>query len=116
MGTILTSTVCHYCGPDGSRATTEDHVVPRALLPKPQSTIPYWFRGQNVVPACLHCNGVKADLRSSCMCPQCVWCWNVAAKMYLPLGYSPRVVDVAMLSHARRLGIGRRMPISGDLC
>ncbi len=107
MGTVLTSSVCHYCGPDGDKATTSDHIVPRALLPKPQSRLPYWFRGQNEVPACVSCNGAKADYRSSCLCEQCVWCWNVAAKIYLPLGYSVRVVDVAMLSQARRIGLAR---------
>jgi len=87
MGTVLISKVCHYCG---GKATTEDHIVPRADLPKPLSRLPYWFRSQNVVPACLDCNGRKDCLRSDCTCPHCEWAWNTAIKCFLPPGYRPR--------------------------
>lgn len=87
MGSVLLSTVCHYCG---ERANTQDHVVPRAALPRPQSRLPYWFRSQNIVPACKRCNGMKGDYRSDCDCPQCSWCWATALAVFLPEGYRPR--------------------------
>lgn len=127
MGSVLESSICHYCGPDGEKATTQDHIVPRCLLPKPLSMVPYWFRQHFVVPSCSPCNRVKAHYRSTCMCPQCTWCWGVASKVYLPLGFSVRIVDVAMLSKAarmkadhdrflRRLEHARRLSIIEDSC
>jgi len=79
MGSVLVSSTCHYCG---DKATTDDHVVPRSLLPKPQSLLPYWFRAMNVVPACAPCNGAKANHRSDCHCTQCVRAWGSAAALY----------------------------------
>ena len=87
MGSVLRSTLCHYCG---GRATTEDHVVPRCDLPRPQSRLPYWFRSMNVVPACSPCNNDKGPYRSDCLCAQCTWCWNTAKAVFLPIGYQPR--------------------------
>lgn len=87
MGSVLTSTICHYCG---GRADSQDHIVPQADLPKPQSRLPYWFRSQNIVPACKPCNGKKGCLRSDCTCDHCTWAWNVAMKCFLPAGYAPR--------------------------
>lgn len=87
MGTVLRSSVCHYCG---DPARTEDHIVPRADLPKPMAILPYWFRSQNVVPACQDCNGTKAALRSDCTCGHCTWAWNTAIACFLPDGYQPR--------------------------
>lgn len=75
MGTLLASRTCHYCG---RKATTEDHVVPRAAYVTMFSRLPYWFRQHAVVPACHPCNGAKADLRSDCNCETCTYCWNVA--------------------------------------
>lgn len=73
------SNVCHYCG---EKADTEDHIVPKCLLPKPMSRVPYWFRSQNVVPACKPCNNFKAHFRSNCFCSLCVWAWNTAKGVY----------------------------------
>lgn len=84
--TALMSTICHYCG---GRATTEDHIVPRADLPKPMYTLPYWFRINNVVPACSTCNNIKGRLRSDCTCDQCEWAWNTAIGALLPSDYRP---------------------------
>lgn len=100
MGTVLLSKFCHYC--DG-KATTQDHIVPRSALPRPQSRLPYWFRSQNVVAACQTCNGNKADSRSDCGCQQCMWAWNTALAVFLPLGYQPRgYVRVATLRRRSR--------------
>ena len=111
MGSVLISSICHYCGPDGTKANTQDHVVPRSILPKPQSRLPYWFRSQNIVPACRPCNGVKEDFRSDCLCGQCLYVWAAASKLYLPLGYTPKVVKVAERSAARRLGLRVRTTV-----
>jgi 5-methylcytosine-specific restriction endonuclease McrA len=87
MGSLLSSTVCHYCG---KKATTEDHIVPKALLPKPMSRVPYWFRSNDVVPACFDCNGEKGMERSDCDCAQCVWAWAVATKLWIDPNIRPR--------------------------
>ena len=87
MGSLRTSNTCHYCG---GRATTVDHIVPRADLPRPLSRLPYWYRSQIEVPACLRCNGTKAAFRSDCECGQCVWAWNTAQAIWMPIGYRPR--------------------------
>lgn len=76
VGTVLPSSTCHYCG---AKATTEDHIVPRALLPKPLSTMPYWFRANDVVPACALCNWSKSHYRSDCQCSHCEWAWRTVA-------------------------------------
>lgn len=81
MGTALYSQVCHYCG---GKATTDDHIVPRALLPKPLSRIPYWYRYNLCVPACMDCNGHKAHFRSDCACGHCTWAWKTALKLFIP--------------------------------
>lgn len=78
MGTVLLSTRCHYCG---KKANTQDHIVPRCDLP-PGAVQPYWFRSQNVVPACKTCNGDKGCLRSDCTCPHCTWAWGTAKGLY----------------------------------
>lgn len=80
MSSILFSSVCHYCG---GKSSTEDHVVPQSLLPKPQSRLPYWFRSQNVVPACKLCNGAKAHFRSDCRCELCQWAWMTALAIWV---------------------------------
>jgi hypothetical protein len=87
MGSVLKSTICHYCL---GRADTSDHIVPRAVLPKPYYTLPAWFRNQNEVPACKDCNNLKAYYRSTCDCPQCLWCWGTALQRFIPRGYRPR--------------------------
>ena len=87
MSTLRLSQVCHYCG---ERATTVDHIVPRADLPRPLSRLPYWYRSLNEVPACFDCNGTKSALRSDCACAQCTWSWATAQAIWLPVGYQPR--------------------------
>jgi hypothetical protein len=87
MSSLRISQICHYCG---GRATTSDHIVPRADLPRPLSRLPYWFRSQNEVPACFTCNGDKAAFRSDCLCAQCTWCWCTAQACFMPVGYQPR--------------------------
>jgi len=86
-GTVLRSLACHYCG---ERASTEDHIVPRADLPKPMAKVPYWFRSLDVVPSCLDCNGRKSWFRSDCACEHCTWAWNTAKNVFLPEGYVER--------------------------
>jgi len=86
-GTVLRSLTCHYCG---KRAESEDHIVPRADLPKPLSTLPYWFRSQFVVPSCQPCNGEKSWFRSDCACAHCTWVWSTARALFLPPGYTER--------------------------
>ncbi len=86
-GSVLRSLACHYCG---ERAGTEDHIVPRADLPKPLSQLPYWFRANDVVPSCTDCNGRKAWFRSDCVCEHCTWAWNTAIARFLPIGYTER--------------------------
>lgn len=88
MGSVLLSQICHYCERKGRM--TDDHIVPRCDLPKPQSRLPYWFREINIVPACKKCNNEKGPYRSDCACEQCTAAWAVALKHYLPEGYSPR--------------------------
>lgn len=86
------SQICHYCG---GKAETDDHIVPKSILPKPQSVLPYWFRAFNVVPACKDCNNWKANYRSDCSCEACVWAWNVALALYITVpDYRPRVRKV----------------------
>lgn len=108
MGSVLSSTTCHYCGPQGTRATTEDHIVPRKFLPAPLSVLPYWFRQHFTVPCCKPCNGKKEWFRSTCECDQCTWVWNTALACFVPMGKivqaaAVRRVDVAALSRAQRL-------------
>jgi hypothetical protein len=79
MGTVLRSLTCHYCG---ERANTQDHVVPRKILP-PMQLLPHWFKDRNIVPACKLCNGAKEWYRSDCNCADCTWCWDVANAMWL---------------------------------
>lgn len=76
--------------------------MPRAILPKPLTLLPYWYRSVLVVPSCFHCNGVKEDHRSDCACGMCEWLWATALKLWLPPGYQPKVVKVAHVSQARR--------------
>jgi len=86
-GTVLRSLACHYCG---ERADTEDHIVPRADLPRPMSRLPYWFRSNDVVACCLTCNGAKSWFRSDCTCSHCEWAWKTALACFLPEGYVER--------------------------
>lgn len=87
------SQICHYCG---GHATTDDHVVPRSILPRPQSRLPYWFRAHNVVPACKDCNGLKANFKSDCECETCRWAWStaLAVPFIVAPNYVPRVRKV----------------------
>lgn len=87
---VYWSSKCHYCE---GKAESVDHIVPRSLLPKPQSLLPYWFRSVNLVPACLECNGKKAALRSDCECEMCTWAWKVAAACFLT-GPVPETVQI----------------------
>lgn len=100
MGSVLRSTVCHYCG---GKATTEDHIVPRAILPKPLSRLPYWFRSNDVVPACFDCNGRKGCEMSDCTCDHCTWAWNVALKLYVLPNVRPRRVVTLVGDREREL-------------
>lgn len=75
MGSVLRSETCHYCG---DKAASEDHIVPRARLPKPLSQLPYWFRSMDVLPACNDCNWMKSHYRSDCVCDHCTWAWKTA--------------------------------------
>lgn len=84
MGSVLTSTFCHYCGTGGKM--TVDHIVPRSGLP-PGILQPYWFRSNNEVPACSPCNNKKQNLRSDCECGHCWWAWNTATALF---GITPR--------------------------
>jgi len=102
VGTVLRSTVCHYCS---GKATTEDHIVPRAILPKPISQLPYWFRANDVVPACFTCNGTKDAERSDCACAQCTWAWNVATKLFILPGVRSRRI-VALVKNNRQELLG----------
>lgn len=69
--------ICHYCG---GKASTEDHIVPRAAFPVLQSGLPIWYRIHNVTPACKNCNNNKGHFRSDCTCGTCTWAWTVAIK------------------------------------
>jgi hypothetical protein len=100
MGSLLRSTICHYCG---GKATTEDHIVPRAILPKPLSLLPYWFRANDVVPACFDCNGDKGCERSDCECDQCTWAWNVASKCFIPPDTRPRRIIALVKDYEQEL-------------
>lgn len=71
------SSVCHYCG---GRATTDDHIVPRAAFGVHQARLPYWFRAHNIAPSCQPCNNFKAHFRSDCECAQCEWVWTQARR------------------------------------
>jgi len=84
MGTLLRSTRCHYCG---EHATTVDHIVPRADLPKPLARLPYWFKDLDEVPACTRCNNDKGRMRSDCACRQCNSAWGCALARFLPKDY-----------------------------
>ena len=55
MGSIWKNATCHYCP---APATTEDHVVPRALLVHIFSWHISWWRDMATVPACRNCNTV----------------------------------------------------------
>lgn len=102
MGFLLRSTICHYCDTSRERMT-DDHIVPRCDLWKPQSLLPYWFRELNSVPACKNCNNEKGAKRSNCDCEQCTAAWAVALKYYLPQGYTPRGY-YTMRNQERRVG------------
>lgn len=87
MGTVLRSTICHYCG---GAANTQDHIIPRCDLP-PLILLPTWFRDWIVVPACSKCNNEKGPFRSDCTCPHCEWVWGTAiGEGFLPADYTPR--------------------------
>jgi hypothetical protein len=87
VGSLLISTICHYCG---GRADTQDHIIPRCDLP-PLILLPPWFRNHLVVPACKGCNGEKGPYRSDCTCDHCEWVWGTAlGEGFLRPGYMPR--------------------------
>ena len=52
---------CHYCG---RKATTKDHIVPRALGGRNAR----W----NLIDACFPCNNTKADTWPTCDCTACL--------------------------------------------
>jgi 5-methylcytosine-specific restriction endonuclease McrA len=79
IGTVLVSTTCHYCGKQGKM--TQDHIVPRTDLP-PGIMQPYWFRSNNIVPACSPCNNKKGCLKSDCECDHCRWAWASAKALW----------------------------------
>lgn len=93
MGSVLISTICHYCGETGSRERgkiTQDHIIPRCDLP-PLILLPPWFRNHLVVPACSKCNNEKGCLRSDCTCDHCTWVWGTAeGEGFFRVGYKPR--------------------------
>ena len=60
--------------------------MPRCDLPSGIEQ-PYWFRSNNVVAACSHCNWVKGRDRSDCTCDHCTWAWNTALACLLPADY-----------------------------
>lgn len=88
MGSVLQSSTCHYC--TERKADTVDHLVPRAVLPKPYFYLPRWFRDQNEAPSCKQDNNLKAFYRSTCTCDQCTFVWNAALALFIPSGYRPR--------------------------
>ena len=96
------STTCHYCG---RKATTDDHIVPRAAFSMHQSRLPYWFRQHNIAPACQDCNNFKAHFRSDCYCDQCVWVWTIAMahqEKWLKPTYVMRIRRVIKVGQSRR--------------
>lgn len=64
---------CHYCP---ARATTRDHIVARAHLPR--LGVPLLFHQANVVPSCGPCNSYKSHYRSDCECDVCLMAWSLA--------------------------------------
>ena len=91
MGSLLRSTICHYCGTRRGKIT-QDHVIPRCDLP-PLMLLPSWFRDQLVVPSCSPCNNRKGPFRSDCRCPQCTWVWGTAlGQGFMRRDYRPRGV------------------------
>lgn len=92
------SSVCHYCG---SKATTDDHIVPKSAFSVHQSALPYWFRQHNIAPCCRPCNHFKANYQSDCSCSQCTWVWKVALAMFLPSDYVVRLRRVIKVGQAR---------------
>lgn len=97
------SSVCHYCG---GKATTDDHIVPRAAFGVFQSRLPYWFRQHNITPSCQPCNNFKAHFRSDCECDQCVWVWITALRapeiaQYIKKDFHPKVRRVIKVGQSR---------------
>lgn len=106
---LYASSVCHYCE---GKATTDDHIVPRSALPRPQSWLPYWFRSRNIVPACRLCNANKDDLRTDCDCAICKWAWDNALAVFLPIGFKPRgYIRVATLRRMTEQGVVLRRKV-----
>lgn len=52
---------CHYCG---ARATTQDHIIPKAL-----GGVSARY---NLVPSCRACNQEKGDRMPTCGCDKCI--------------------------------------------
>ena len=88
---VFESGICHYCG---DRAGTVDHIVPRDILPKPMSQVPYWFRSHNEVPCCSPCNNKKGHYYSDCTCDICTWAWRVAIACFTTKAPPTRVVKI----------------------
>lgn len=92
------SSTCHYCG---KRATTDDHIVPRAAFDVHQSALPYWFRQHNIAPACQPCNNFKGHARSDCECEQCTWVWLTAHALFIKPTFEVRHRRVIKVGMAR---------------
>lgn len=72
--------LCHYqCG---SIATTWDHIVAKAWLPK--QGIPMREHQKNKIPCCGTCNLLKAAMRSDCNCYACLEAWRIMGPYILP--------------------------------
>lgn len=93
------SSSCHYCG---RKATTDDHIVPRAAFSVHQSALPYWFRQHNIAPACQPCNNFKAHYRSDCECDQCTWVWHVATRLFIRKNFKIGMRRVIKVGQSRR--------------
>jgi hypothetical protein len=68
---------CHYCE---ERATTLDHIVPKALGGPD--------RKENLVPACQRCNEAKDSQMPTCRCQTC----RLAVVLYGPIEVDGRVL------------------------
>ena len=95
--------LCHYCLEE--LATTDDHIVPRAIIPK-RLKLSGWMLMLNRVPACLTCNNRKGSFRAACDCPQCVKAWAVYME-HLKLLYIPDIVSLDYITQRNGNGVRR---------
>lgn len=86
--------LCHYCLEEP--ATTDDHIVPRAIIPK-RLKLSGWMLMLNRVPACMPCNNKKGSFRADCRCPQCIKAWAVYTEQ-LHLCYMPDIVSIEFIT------------------